>query len=113
LTNLTKNLDEVLYFPYDDLQTKLTFLENALALEELYEKIEKTSEFKALQLTDYNGKKYSVNEVIDLVKKDIYNYIQSDNGLSYFKDCFPWFGRETCSNGDITAKFLNLNISVE
>lgn len=112
LTNLEKNLDKVLYFPGDDLSSKVNFLKNALALEDLYKKLEKTSDFENIELTDYNDKTYKVKEVIDLVKNDIQNYVQVDNWLSYFKDCDKWWFSGSCSNMDITWDFLNLNIQV-
>lgn len=112
LTNLTKNLEKVISFPGEDLSSRLTFLENALALEDLYKKLDKTSEFNAITLTDYLDKSYTIQEVITLVKSDIKNYLQTDNGLSYFKDCTKWIWSEKCSDISITAKYLNLNISV-
>jgi len=113
LTNLTKNLDKVLYFPSDDLFSRISFLRNALSLEELYKKLDKASDFENITLTDYNYKTYKVQEVINLVKNDIKNYVQVDNGLSYFKDCNKWWFRDSCSNIDITWDFLNLNIVVD
>jgi hypothetical protein len=60
--------------------SKINFLKNALALEKLYEKLEKTSDFENIELTDYNNHKiYKVKEVVDLVKNDIQNYLQADN----------------------------------
>ncbi len=112
LTNLTKNLEKVISFPGEDLSSRLTFLENALALEDLYKKLDKTSEFNVITLTDYLDKSYTIQEVITLVKSDIKNYLQTDNGLSYFKDCANWTWSEKCSDINITAKYLNLNISV-
>lgn len=112
LTNLEKNLDKVLYFPWDDLSSKVNFLKNALALEKLYKKLEKTLDFENIELTDYNDKTYKIQEVIDLVKNDIQNYVQPDNWLSYFKDCDKWWFSGSCSNMDITWNFLNLNIDV-
>jgi len=77
-------------------------LRNALSLEELYKKLDKASDFENITLTDYNYKTYKVQEVINLVKNDIKNYVQVDNGLSYFKDCNKWWFRDSCSNIDIT-----------
>lgn len=113
LTNLTKNLDKVLYFPGDDLSSQITFLENSLALQELYKKLEKTSDFEAIILTDYNGKTYAVTSVMDLVRNNIKNYVQADNGMAYYKDCSSWWFADTCSNLDVTGKYLNLNIIVD
>lgn len=113
LTNLTKNLDKVLYFPGDDLSSQITFLENSLALQELYKKLDKTSEFEAIILTDYNGKTYPVISVMDLVRNNIKNYVQADNGMAYYEDCASWWFADTCSNLEITGKFLNLDITVD
>ncbi|MDD5770069.1 MAG: alpha-2-macroglobulin family protein, partial [Candidatus Gracilibacteria bacterium] len=113
LTNLTKNLDKVLYFPRDDLSSKITFLKNALALQEIYKNLDKTSDFEDISLIDYNGNYHKVLEVIDLVKNDIKNYVQSDNGLSYFKDCSSWWLYDNCSDLNLTGDYLNLNITVD
>lgn len=112
LTNLTKNLEKVLYFPGEDLSSRLTFLENALALEKLYKKLWKTSEFEAFVIKDYSDISYQVKEVMTLIQSDIKNYLQTDNGLAYFKDCDTWTWSEKCSDMYLTAKYLNLNISV-
>lgn len=111
LTNLTKNLEKVLYFPGEDLSSRLTFLENALALEKLYKKLSKTSEFEAFVIKDYSDVSYRVKDLMNIIQSDIKNYLQTDNGLSYFKDCDSWTWSEKCSDMSLTAKYLNLNIS--
>lgn len=112
LTNLTKNLDKVLTFPNDDLSSKINFLKNALSLEKLYKKLWQVNDFENITLQDYNLKSYKVNEVIEMVKIDIKNYIQNDNWLSYFKNCSTFMFSESCSSIDITKAFLDLNIEV-
>ncbi|MBW7955016.1 hypothetical protein H3C61_04360, partial [Candidatus Gracilibacteria bacterium] len=113
LTNLTKNLDKVLVFPYDDLNSKITFLKNANSLKNLYVKLGKLNDFENITLTDYNSKTFKIEEVIDLTKKDIKNYLQSDFGLSYFKNCSSWFSFDSCSSLEVTKDFLLLNIEVD
>lgn len=113
LTNLTKNLDQTLSFPSEDLNSKLTFLRNALVLKKLYKNLWKISEFDNITLQDYNSNYHKVWEVISDVENDIKNYIQKDGGLSYYKDCDKWiYNNTSCSSLDVTRKFLNLDIIV-
>ena len=113
LTNLTKNLDKVLVFPTEDLWSKLLFLDNALSLEKLYTKLDKIDNFKKISLTDYNWWVHYIEDVIDLVKNDIKNYVQKDYGLSYYKDCSLWWWSDICSSFYITKQYLNLELSLD
>ncbi len=112
LTNLTKNLDKTISYPGEDLSSKLTFLKNALALQNLYKSLGKSSDFDSITLQDYNSKYHKIWDLITDIKNDIINYKQEDNGLSYFKDCSSWWNYGSCSNMDTTGEYLNLNITV-
>lgn len=112
LTNITKNLDTMLLFPSDDLSSKITFLENALALQTLYTSLGKWSDFDQISLSDFQKKTHTLPDLINLVKNDIKNYLQPDGGLAYYKDCTPWYGTNTCSSLSLTKDFLNLDITV-
>ncbi len=112
LTNLTKNLDKVLVFPYDDLNSKITFLKNSASLKNLYIKLWKLNDFENIILTNSSLETFKIEDVIDLTKNDIQNYLQNDFGLSYFKNCSSWFRTDSCSSLEVTRDFLLLNIEV-
>jgi hypothetical protein len=112
LTNLLQNVDKTLYFPSDDLYSKLIFLENSDILEKLYKNVWETDKFENIRVKDYYWKTYKVSEVNKLIKDDIKNYLQADNWLSYFKNCETSYYYPTCSSMWVTWEYLSLWITI-
>lgn len=113
LNNLLQNIDKYLTFPYDDLYSKLSFLENVKIIEEIYKNAWKSKDFENIVLTDLNWKSYKVSEVVSLIKNDLKNYLETDNWLSYFKNCITNYYYTTCSDFYITWKYLLLWLDID
>lgn len=113
LTNLLQNLDKYLVFPYDDLYSKLAFLENYETLKNIYNNAWKSPDFENIILTDYDGKTHKVSEVESLVKSDLKNYLQNDNWLSYYKNCVKSYYYPSCSSFEVTWKYLELWLEID
>lgn len=109
LTNLEEKLKEVIKFPYYDLSSKLTTLEQIDLLKEIYKNIWKINSYNEIKVYDeYNKKSYTLDELRAEIIKEIPKYLTDKNLFSYFKDC-DYSRFEYCGSFFLTKKYLLLN----
>lgn len=109
LTNLDTKLKEVIKYPYYDLSSKLSTLEQIDLLKDIYKNIWKINSYNEIKVYDeYNKKSYTLDELRAEIIKEIPDYLTNKNLFSYYKDCdYSRFGY--CGSFSLTKKFLLLN----
>lgn len=113
LTNLTSKINDVVVFPWDDLYSKLEVLKTIDLLKNIYSKVWKLEEYnKILIKNDYDFKTYSLDELWNLIKNDIKNYLINDEEFSYFKDCQTSYYFKSCADFNLSKKYLLLNMQI-
>ncbi|MBS8121522.1 alpha-2-macroglobulin [Candidatus Vampirococcus lugosii] len=109
LTNILHNLQDYISYPGDNLNSRLNFLEISSSLKNLFEDLGEIDILNSYQIKDYDGNTYSIKDIENMILSELPEYLESNGGLSYFKECY-W--ADDCSNFNLTAKFLKLDLQV-
>lgn len=111
LNNLFHNLEKQILFPSVDLQSRILFLEQTKILENIYKKLWKEEDYKNISLSSPEGKTLTLWEIQQEILKEMPNYLQADHGLSYYPNCHWYFDGNSCSNFEVTGKYILSAIS--
>jgi len=98
-------MDKMLYYPGDDLYSRLVFVEYADKLKKLYTQIGQPEGYQKMTVEKYFGEKILVSEVVAMIEKEMSQYTTSSGGLAYSKDCIY-----ECSSFLASGKYITLGL---
>jgi len=105
LSGVTNNMNRVLTYPWDELYSRLVFIDTATKLKKIYTQIGQLNVYQNLQVKNNEGRSMSLDDVVAMIEKEMKEYITGNGALAFAKKC-----ERECISVLASGKYLTLGL---